>query len=266
MGRVPRQELAPWANSQGNRPPGPTSPLRARAGRADERGEMDSRHQRGALAILLAALAGLALLMTSGDRAIGDGISLDRPRITGAERDAGATYGPAVPEADRAWIEAAIASARPEAQRLIAEVDGLVTYQVHHGDPLGVTRSEITPSRARFTVSFDVSMLDGRRAQDRNVTVLHEYGHVVDLALVREELGDQLDAAIPRTGPCGNYGGVLTGSCAAQPERFADTFAKWALRGSVSAVGAGYQVANPPSLEDWGAPLAALSNELAAPR
>src|SRR6185503_3881873 len=133
MGRLPRQELAPWANSQGNRPSGPTSPLRARAGRADERGEMDSRHQRG-------ALAGLALLMTSGDRAIGDGISLDRPRITGAERDAGATYGPAVPEADRAWIEAAIASARPEAQRLIAEVDGLVTYQVHHGDPLGVTR------------------------------------------------------------------------------------------------------------------------------
>ena len=106
---------------------------------------MDSRHQRGALAILVAALAGLALLMTSGDRAIGDGISLDRPRITGAERDAGATYGPAVPEADRAWIEAAIASARPEAQRLIAEVDGLVTYQVHRGDPLGVTRSEITP-------------------------------------------------------------------------------------------------------------------------
>src|SRR5215216_6143312 len=30
---------------------------------------------------------------------------------------------------DRAWIQAAIASARPEAQRLIAEVDGLVTVQ-----------------------------------------------------------------------------------------------------------------------------------------
>ena len=40
-----------------------------------------------------------------------------------------------VPEADRAWIEAAIASARPEAQRLIAEVDGLVEYQVHRGRP-----------------------------------------------------------------------------------------------------------------------------------
>ena len=51
----------------------------------------------------------------------------------------------------------------------------------------------------------------------------------------------------------------MTGSCAEPAERFADTFAKWALRGGVSAVGAGYEVANPPSLEDWGAPLAALS-------
>ena len=49
-------------------------------------------------------------------------------------------------------------------------------------------------------------------------------------------------------------------------ERFADTFAKWALRGGVSAVGAGYGVANPPSLEDWGAPLSALAVSLAARR
>jgi len=137
---------------------------------------------------------------------------------------------------------------------------------VHRGDPVGVTRSTISPDGASFAISFDVASLDGERRQDRAVTVLHEYGHVVDLALVRREIGDQLDAAIPRTGPCGNYGGVLTGSCAAQPERFADTFAKWALRGSVSAVGAGYQVPNPASLEDWGAPLVALSNQLTSPR
>ena len=58
---------------------------------------------------------------------------------------------------------------------------------------------------------------------------------------------------------------MSTGACAAPAERFADTFAKWALRGSVSAVGAGYEVANPPSLEDWGAPLAALSVKLSTP-
>jgi hypothetical protein len=171
-----------------------------------------------------------------------------------------------VPAADRDWVVTAIAAARPEAQRLIAEVDGLVEYQVHRGDPLGLTSSQVSPLRARFVVSFDVGLLDGERAQDRAVTVLHEYGHVVDLALVPQQLGAQLDAGIPRTGPCGDYAGVLTGSCAAPAERFADTFAKWALRGKVSAVGAGYEVANPPSLEDWGAPLATLAVKLSSPR
>src|SRR5918994_1110376 len=227
---------------------------------------MDPRLQRAAAALLVLAIAGLAVLIASGERAIGDGLSIDTPRITRAERAASARYAPTVPEADRVWIEAALASARPEAQRLIAEVDGLVTYQVHRGDPLGVTRSRISPLRAHFEISFDVTLLDGERAQDRAVTVLHEYGHAIDLALVPKELGDRLEAAIPRSGPCGDYGGVLTGSCATQAERFADTFAKWALRGSVSAVGAGYQVTNPPSLEDWGAPLVALSNRLATPR
>jgi hypothetical protein len=224
---------------------------------------MQSRLLRSALALLGAALAGALLLVATGDRAIGDGVSLDRPRITGVQREASASYGNMVPPGDRQWIEGAIAAARPEAQRLIAEVDGLVSYEVHRGDPLGVTRSRVSPAGASFVVSFDVTALDGERGQDRAVTVLHEYGHVIDLALVPKELNAQLEAGIPRSGTCGNYGGIMTGACAEPAERFADTFAKWALRGSVSAVGAGYQVANPPSLEDWGAPLAALSVQLA---
>ena len=159
---------------------------------------------------------------------------------------------------------AAVAAARPEAPRLIAEVDGLVDYQVHRGDPLGVTKSQIGPGGASFVISFDVSSLDGLRTQDRTVTVLHEYGHVIDRALVPRRTNDLLEAGIPRTGACGNYGGAMTGACAVPEERFADTFAKWALRGGVSAVGAGYEVANPPSLEDWGAPLSALSVSLTA--
>jgi len=221
---------------------------------------------RAAVALLLAALAGLAFMITTDDRAIGDGLSYDTPRITSAQREAAARYSRAVPVADRAWIEAAIASARPEARRLIAEVDGLVDYQVHRGDPVGVTRSTISPDGASFAISFDVASLDGERRQDRAVTVLHEYGHAIDLALVPQKTNDALEAGIPRSGPCGNYGGTLTGSCAEPAERFADTFAKWALRGSVSAAGAGYGVASPPSLEDWGAPLAALSIQLAASR
>jgi hypothetical protein len=225
---------------------------------------MQTRMLRAVAALLAAALAGLALVIATDDRAVGDGLSPETPRISGAERGAGARYADSVPAADRAWIEAAIASARPEAQRLIAEVDGLVEYQVHRGDPLGVTRSSISPAGASFVISFDVAALDGQRRQDRAVTVLHEFGHAVDLALVPPRTDDALEAAIPRTGACGSYGGALTGSCAEPPERFADTFAKWALRGNVSAVGAGYDVANPPSLEDWGAPLSALSIELAA--
>ena len=223
---------------------------------------MDARLQRAIAALLLTALAGFAVLIATGERAIGDGVSIDTPKISEAERTAGARYDPSVPEADRAWIEASLAAARPEAQRLIAEVDGLVEYKVHHGDPLGVTRSEVSPLRARFEISFDVASLNGQRTQDRAVTVLHEYGHAIDLALIPRVTNDQLDAGIPRTGGCGKDGGVMTGACAEPPERFADSFAKWALRGSVSAVGAGYQVPNPQSLEDWGAPLAALSIEL----
>ena len=53
---------------------------------------MDSRPIRAAAALLAAALAGGALLIGSGDRAIGDGLSSDTPRITGAERNATARF------------------------------------------------------------------------------------------------------------------------------------------------------------------------------
>ena len=153
-----------------------------------------------------------ALLIATDDRAIGDGLSLDTPRITrGRARRRPRATRPACREADRDWIEAAIAAARPEAQRLIAEVDGLVAYQVHRGDPLGVTRSRVAPDGASFVISFDVASLDGDRRQDRAVTVLHEYGHVIDLALVPKATNDELEAAIPRTGACGNYGGAHDG-------------------------------------------------------
>ena len=227
---------------------------------------MDSRLPRAALMLFAAAVAGAALLVSSGERAAGGGRTADTPRITAAEREATARFAAGVPEADRTWIVAAVAAARPEAQRLIAEVVGLVEYQVHRGDPLGVTRSRVGPDGAEFVISFDVGSLDGYRRQDRDVTVLHEYGHAIDLALVPEATNDALEAGIPRTGTCGNYGGASTGTCAEPAERFADTFAKWALRGKVSAVGAGYEVANPPSLEDWGAPLATLSVQLSTPR
>ncbi|MEZ0293583.1 MAG: hypothetical protein ACAH82_13650 [Solirubrobacteraceae bacterium] len=184
-----------------------------------------------------------------------DGDTVD---VTAAARAAGPAFAADVPAADRAWVRAALASARPEAARLIAEVDGLVRFSVFSAGPdapLGVTRSD----ERGFDVSFNVAQLDGRHAYDRPTVVLHELGHVVDFALVPRALNQRLDAGIPRGGPCG-----AAIDCDRTEERFADTFAKWALLGAVSAAGAGYGIAAPPSLEDWGAPLADLAFRLPA--
>ena len=99
-------------------------------------------------------------------------------------------------------------------------------------------------------------LFNASRKQDRNVVVLHEFGHVIDFAVTPPELRDELAASLPPVGSCVQ---ATHGDCTEPQERFADTFAKWALRGAVSLAGAGYGVASPASLEDWGAPLAKLA-------
>jgi len=175
----------------------------------------------------------------------------DSVEITDAARAGTLRFGTDVASADRAWIAAAVARARPEAARLIAEVDGLVRIgaDVEPG-ALGVTRAR--PDG--FVVDFDLARLNNDRVMDRATVVLHELGHVIDFTLVPAVVNDALDAQIPRGGPCG-----LAIDCEMPEERFADTFAKWALNGAVSEVGAGYGIAMPASIEDWGAPLARLA-------
>ena len=113
-------------------------------------------------------------------------------------------------------------------------------------------------------VSFDVRSLNGDRAIDRDVVVLHELGHVVDFQLVDDELVQQLDAADPARRLLRRLGALPTGACTAVEERFADTFAKWALRGRVSLAGSGYGIPAPASIEDWGRPLGLLAAQLNA--
>jgi hypothetical protein len=169
---------------------------------------------------------------------------------------------------DKAWIQAAVATARPEAQRLIAEIDGLITVDtrlhragtIHLGvpdDAIGLTDYNGWIA----TISLDVNRLNGDRAIDRNMVLLHELGHVIDFVLVDDELMHQLDAGIPASRDCSD---ALDGAggCTAVEERFADTFAKWALRGRFSIAGSGYGIPTPPSLEDWGMPLGRLAAEL----
>jgi len=160
---------------------------------------------------------------------------------------------------DRAWIEAALKQARPEATSLIEDVDGMVTVttaRLPGASWVGLTQQTSAHS---YQITFNLAYLNGDRKQDRNVTVLHEFGHVVDFALTPPALRDDLAASLPPVGSCFT---ATHGDCTAPPERFADTFAKWALRGAVSLAGAGYGVASPASLEDWGAPLARLAVEL----
>jgi hypothetical protein len=217
------------------------------------------------LALLLLPLAVAVILLTH--RAAGANADTVTVRddgtlaIPAAARPATLRFAPGVAPADRAWILAATAKARPEARRLIDEVDGLVTVSTEAGNRIATGWTQRVPDG--FHVGFNIGLLDGERAQDRDVTVLHELGHVIDFALIPPALDTRLDAGIPRGGSCGDTGGPF-GGCAPTAERIADTFAKWALGGAVSAVGAGYQIAAPASLEDWGAPLGALATTLPA--
>jgi hypothetical protein len=218
---------------------------------------MQESARRALIVLVLCAAASLFALRAHGAIAGADG------EITPAVRAQTLHFAPEVTPADQAWIRAAIATARPEAQRLIAEVDGLVTVRTDlrqagvPEDAIGLTRS----NGHGADVVLGVDRLNTDRAIDRNMVVLHELGHVIDFLLVDDDVMRQLDAGIPPSRECGE---ALDGAggCSAVEERFADTFAKWALRGRFSIAGSGYGVPTPPSLEDWGAPLARLAIEL----
>jgi hypothetical protein len=176
-------------------------------------------------------------------------------RLTPEIRARTLTFAPEVDPADRAWVLAAIAKARPEAQELIAAVDGLVTIRMAN-----VTNAPWVGLAQPVTddVELNRAYLDGDRKQDRDVAVLHELGHIVDFELIPDAEMRELAAELPSSGTCFT---AEVGDCTAPEERFADTFAKWALRGAVSSAGSGYGLLSPASLEDWGAPLGLLAAE-----
>jgi len=175
------------------------------------------------------------------------------PEISEEQRAATLHFAPAVTAEDQAWIRAAIVAARPEAQVLIGEVDGFVEIRTDLIGEQAVATAQMDGDKA--TISLNLIALNGDRAIDRNVAVLHEFGHIVDFLLVDDALIGQLDAGIPRLGTCTDASAGAFGPCTAVEERFAETFAKWSLSGRVSIAGDGYGIPTPASLEDWGAPL-----------
>jgi hypothetical protein len=219
--------------------------------------------QAGRRAVIVAALLSAVLGIAVRAHSLA---AAGEPEITPEVR-AGTLNLDAVAPGDRAWILAVIAAARPEARRLIDEVDGLVAIDGQLNAPgVIIPGSEGAIGLARFDgthgeISLDVRELDGERAIDRSMVVLHELGHIVEFTLVDDELLQQLDAGIPPAGPCQSVS-QDDGACTAIEERFADTFAKWALRGRFSLAGSGYGIPTPPSLEDWGTPLSRLAYEL----
>jgi hypothetical protein len=176
--------------------------------------------------------------------------------IDEATRRAGFDVSDLGPE-QTAQLAEAVAGARPEARRLIEIVDGLVDMHagLWGGEKLGIAQPQ---ADGRYGVGIDfarVSALYGRRGIAR--AVLHELGHVVDDAIVPAELDAALDAGIPRGYACeeGNRG-----SCAIREERFAESFAKWAMNDIGVDLYIGYKVPPPTlALSAWGAPLAGLA-------
>jgi hypothetical protein len=176
--------------------------------------------------------------------------------LTPAVRRAGLRFDPSTAQGDRQVVVAAIAAARPEARALVDFVDGLVEVRVGTvgGRAVGLTETESMGYRVTLDLGV-VSSRYGERGIQR--LVLHELGHVVDHALLPDALVASLDAGIPAGWGCDQ--GTM-GACANRAERFAETFAKWALRDIGVNLDIGYKVPPPElPLDAWGAPLAKLA-------
>jgi hypothetical protein len=166
-------------------------------------------------------------------------------------------FAPDVAAADRQAFLDAVSAARPEARRLIGLVDGLVDVHVGPtGVPGAIGLTEDEEPGYRVTVDLGlVAARFGQRGIER--TVLHELGHVVDHALVTDDVVAAMDAEIPAGYGCED--GKL-GACAKPEERFAETFAKWALGDIGVNLDIGYKVPPPAvALGVWGRPLARLA-------
>jgi hypothetical protein len=177
--------------------------------------------------------------------------------LPASARRSGFRFDPDVAPADRQAFLAAVAAARPEARRLIGLVDGLVAVRIGStGVPGAIGLTEDGDPGYRVTIDLGLVI---RRYGPRGVqrTVLHELGHVVDHALLTDDVNAALDAGIPAGWGCEN--GKL-GACADRDERFAESFAKWALGDIGVNLDIGYKIPPPAApLDVWGAPLARLA-------
>ena len=147
-------------------------------------------------------------------------------------------------ERDRAWILAAIRSARPEAQRLIAEIDGLVEMRTDlpRGEAIGLAEMTLDARRGQLRRAL-AERRPRARPRRRGPARARPRGRLP--AGRPTSWSQELDRADPARRLLRRLGALPTGACTAVEERFADTFAKWALRGRISLAGSGYGIPAP---------------------
>jgi hypothetical protein len=230
----------------------------------------ESRHLPLLLIALIVVAGGLLAARRAEPRPAGAEVAGARFRIGAAEaqrsgapqlpasaRRAGFAFAADTAPADRAAFLAAVARARPPARRLIALVDGLTDVRIAatgQAGALGLTEA----GGERYVVTVDLASVApryGARGIDR--VVLHELGHVVDHALIGDDVMAPLQAGIPAGFGCEQG---VSGACATPAERFAESFAKWATGDIGVDLYVGYKVPPPaPTLDAWGEPLDRLA-------
>ena len=202
------------------------------------------------IGLVLAAVA-LSFLVRAQAPSV-EAASSERPRLSAAQLEATFAFGPATGQVDRDLILRAVAAADPQARRLIERIDGITRIDIGATPTgaAGVTRG----AGDHFEIVLDLGGVY-RQLGTRGVSrlVLHELGHVVDHALVPEAMRAELDAGIPPGLPCA--AGTRQGSCAPRAERFAESFAKWAMNDIGVALYIGYAVPPPGDLRAWALPL-----------
>lgn len=173
--------------------------------------------------------------------------------LSATTQEATFSFAPEVAASDRELVRSAVAGTRPEARRLVAMIDGLVDISV--GDSGDGTAGRTMIGGPRYPMILDLATAWQRGSQRAaNRLVLHELGHVIDDALLTDDVVAPLVAAVPAGWGCDQGVG---GACAPDEERFAESFAKWATGDIGIDVQLGYAVPPPsPSLESWGRALA----------
>lgn len=209
---------------------------------------MASPLRAGVIIGLVLALVGLAALAPKlRSAAPTEGRYPDAPGPLRYDATASAT--------DRGLVDGALARARPEAREALAPILGNVTVSI--GSPAPGVAGETRWKAGAFTMELNLGLVYqmlGTKGTDR--LVLHEFGHVVDVARTPPALDAALDKQTPRGYGCKDG---TNGACAVPRERFAEGFSKWATGDIGAQAGAvlGYQILPPSDLERWGRDLTA---------